>query len=197
MHLNHALRSFLERYQFACGMAAGLCVGILSGIGLLKIEGIAVVSYLEQTLGGILVSDWEESVFFWAAWNLRLKQFLLFAVMMLTSAAGITVLCFSIFLGASLGTMLVIYLYSFGSFGIVTFLAMLMPQGIIYAYLIYYIVIKGKQLRQRLKDGKRGRGSVQTIGGIIFYLLLVIAGSGAGTLLEAYLNPGIMKFILR
>lgn len=195
--MNHALRSFLARYRFICSMAAGICIGILSGVGLIKIDGIAVVSYLETTLGGILVSDWEESVFFFSAWNLRLKQFLLFALMMLTSASGLTVLCYGVFLGASLGTMLVVYLYSFGTFGIVTFLAMFLPHGIVFAYLIYYVVLHGEQLRRCLKDGKRGRTSIQVIGRIIFYLFIVIVGSGAGTLLEAYLNPGIMRFILK
>lgn len=195
--MNRALRSFLERYRFACSMTAGICIGILSGVGLLKIEGTAVVSYLEKTLGGILESDWKESVFFFSAWNLRVKQFLLLALMMLTSASGLTVLCYGVFLGASLGTMLVVYLYSFGNSGIVAFLAMLLPHGIVYAYLIYYIVVNGERLRRCLKDGRKGRTSIQVIGRIILYLIIVIAGSGAGTLLEAYLNPGIMRFILK
>lgn len=185
-----------KRYRLLYSFAIGMLGGILLASVISRFDGGFVVDYLwERYETAASVREWDAS-FLSHVLFLREKQFVVLSILMLTSAGALASLLFVLLFGGALGMIFSFLLYSFGINGVFLLFGSLFPQTIVYGYLYFFIVQRGQYLCERLR-GERGRRKLAVLKDVAVYFCCMMLGIGAGSVLEAFLNPECLTFVMQ
>lgn len=174
------VKEFLETYKFVIVMFIGIVLGTIyanltKGFGNEKwnvFNSAYLSNYSDITVNSMIL--WQYVL------KSRLRDFFLVCLFGLTHLCRPFLLLYLMFLGICAGSLLSVAVMHYGGFGILIYLASVLPQYIFYAIALYFLYRILYKRTARMKN-------IVIVIGIAAVVLLV------GTYVEAYLNPVILK----
>ncbi len=181
-------------YLFLAGIVLGM---ILIGLGrkvLLADTGILN----EEALYHMKYMTVDGNALFWYVMGMRLKTSLGLVVLATTYLGLAVVGCSAVGYGASAGMFLAAAVMRYGLKGILLVITAIFPQYILYGPAYFFLLLWCRQICRLIYFEKGARlGNKQLILIKLLQLLGIIAVIIAGCSLESYINPIILKKILK
>ena len=181
-------------YLFLAGIVLGM---ILIGLGrkvLLADTGILN----EEALYHMKYMTVDRNVLFWYVIGIRLKSLLGLVVFATTYLGLVVVGCSAVGYGTSAGMFLAAAVMRYGLKGILLVITAVFPQYILYGPAYFFLLLWCRQICRLIYFEKGAKlGNKQLILIKLMQLLGIIAVIIAGCSLESYINPIILKKILK
>ena len=135
---------------------------------------------------------------FWYVMEMRLKTSLGLVIFATTYLGLAVVGCSALYYGASAGMFLAAAVMRYGIKGILLVITAILPQYILYIPAYFFLLLWCRQICRLIYFEKAARlGNKQVILIKLLQLLGIIAMIIAGCSLESYINPMILKKILK
>ena len=172
---------FLKRYRYMLAVMVGVIAGTL-------IANYAIINITDKV--GVLNNDFRLSIIDMKVNNVALWQYIFktrikeFALLITPVAVPAVYIIFGI-IGMSVGMVVSVSVMNMGIKGMFVYIVMTFPHYIIYAITIFILI----------SIWETSRGSYVNIN-IAMALLVSFILLLAGTLCEAYVNPGCLKMLL-
>ena len=166
---------FLKRYRYMLAVMVGVIAGTL-------IANYAIINITDKV--GVLnnVALWQY------IFKTRIKEFALFILLLITPVAVPAVYIIFGIIGMSVGMVVSVSVMNMGIKGMFVYIVMTFPHYIIYAITIFILI--------SIWETSRGSYVNINIRKIAMALLVSFILLLAGTLCEAYVNPGCLKMLL-
>ena len=188
------LRRLSLSYFFLAGIILGmLLIGLgkkvlLTDTGILNEEALYHMKYM--TVDG--------NVLFWYVMGIRLKSSLGLVIFSTTYLGLVVVGCAAVGYGASAGMFLTAAVMRYGLKGVLLVMTAIFPQYILYGPAYFLLLLWCRQICRLIYFEKGARlGNKQWILIKLLQLLGIIAVIIAGCSLESYVNPMILKKVLK
>lgn len=188
----------LGRLSFSYLFLAGIILGMLL-IGLGKKVLLTDTGILnEEALYHMKYMTVDGNALFWYVMGVRLKSSLGLVVFATTYLGLVVVGCAVVGYGASAGMFLAAAVMRYGLKGFLLVITAILPQYILYAPAYFFLLLWCRQICRLIYFEKGARlGNKQWILIKMLQLLGIIAVIIAGCSLESYVNPMILKKILK
>ena len=179
---------FLKRYRYMLAVMVGVIAGTL-------IANYAIINITDKV--GVLNNDFRLSIIDMkvnnvALWQYifktRIKEFALLILLLITPVAVPAVYIIFGIIGMSVGMVVSVSVMNMGIKGMFVYIVMTFPHYIIYAITICILISIWETIRGSYVNINIRKIAMALL--VSFILLL------AGTLCEAYVNPGCLKMLL-
>ena len=179
---------FLKRYRYMLAVMVGVIAGTL-------IANYAIINITDKV--GVLNNDFRLSIIDMkvnnvALWQYifktRIKEFTFLILLLITPGAVPAVYIIFGIIGMSVGMVVSVSVMNMGIKGMFVYIVMTFPHYIIYAITIFILI--------SIWETSRGAYVNINIRKIAMALLVSFILVLAGTLCEAYVNPGCLKMLL-
>ena len=181
-------RRIFGQYRYYIVILLGAVVGSL--MANLVIDDITdkIGMFNEDFNNAIMSVSLDKTLYLRYILKLRLKEYMCFMLVLFTPAAIAGIYIFMLFAGISSGLMISVCIMNMGIKGMFVYIVMTFPHYIIYAITIFILI--------SIWETSRGSYVNINIRKIAMALLVSFILLLAGTLCEAYVNPGCLKMLL-
>lgn len=175
---------FFKQYKYFLIIMAGVIIGtLIANIGISNItDKIGVFDY--DFKNSFINVELDTHLYWRYILKLRIKEYMLLILILITPIAMQGIYMLMSFAGISIGVIISVSVMNMGVAGMCVYAASALPQYIIYAVTIYFMVSS---------FGKRYMDLKKMVAVIIISLICLVIG----TLYEAYINPWILKILLK
>ncbi len=181
-------------YLFIAGIFLGIILinlgkkALLENTGLLNEEALYYMKYM--TVDG--------NALFWYVLGIRLKPLMILAVLS-TTYLGLVAVCATVVgYGAAAGMFLAAAMIQYGAKGILLVITAIFPQYLIYGPAFFFLMVWCEQICRFIYFEKgAGLGSRQLVLVKLLQLFGTIAVVITGCVLESYVNPLVLKNLLK
>ena len=180
-------RRIFGQYRYYIVILLGAVVGSL--MANLVIDDITdkIGMFNEDFNNAIMSISLDKTLYLRYILKLRLKEYICFMLVLFTPAAIAGIYIFMLFAGISSGLMISVCIMNMGIKGMFVYIVMTFPHYIIYAITIFILI--------SIWETSRGSYVNINIRKIAMALLVSFILLLAGTLCEAYVNPGCLKML--